>query len=242
MSKAIHVVTQKKGGIGKSVIAGWLAQYLEQLEGERPLCFDADSNNHTFAKIKALQAEPVKLLENGEVNSILFEELLQAAVNSGKTSVIDTGSSTFLPFWSFARANQLFPLMEEEGYRMVLHVPLAAAPNLDDTLQGFGEIADESADRSIVVWLNEREKPILDREQIAKNAILKKSEKKVLGVVVLQNQRKYMAHRESVRKMLSDNLTFAEMMKAGQMFQRSHIRQVRDEVFGELDKVFKAAA
>src|ERR1700675_1723506 len=57
---AIHIILQGKGGVGKSLVAALLAQYLE---GKSNLfCADTDPVNDTFAKYSAFGAERVKIL------------------------------------------------------------------------------------------------------------------------------------------------------------------------------------
>ena len=57
-----HIVTQGEGGVGKSVIANLLAQYIKKTG--RPLkCVDTDPVNKTFSSFKALNVTCLKLIE-----------------------------------------------------------------------------------------------------------------------------------------------------------------------------------
>ena len=46
----VHIVLQGKGGVGKSLAASMLAQYLTK-RGESPLCIDTDPINATLADL-----------------------------------------------------------------------------------------------------------------------------------------------------------------------------------------------
>jgi Mrp family chromosome partitioning ATPase len=47
-ARTVHIVTNSKGGIGKSFVAGLVGQYLQD-RGEPLICFDADTQNATLS-------------------------------------------------------------------------------------------------------------------------------------------------------------------------------------------------
>ena len=53
---AIHLLLQGKGGIGKSVVASWLAEFLIG-RGQPVCCIDGDPVNRSLGQYKALGAE-----------------------------------------------------------------------------------------------------------------------------------------------------------------------------------------
>ena len=63
---AVHIVSQSKGGVGKSLVAKCLAEFCVS-EGRQPRCFDADPANQTFAEIKALGVTVLDLIEDDEI-------------------------------------------------------------------------------------------------------------------------------------------------------------------------------
>ena len=56
---AIHLTLQGKGGVGKSLIASILAQYLKE-KGREVRCIDTDPVNRMFAQYGALAADRLK--------------------------------------------------------------------------------------------------------------------------------------------------------------------------------------
>jgi P-type conjugative transfer protein TrbG len=56
---AIHLTLQGKGGVGKSLVASVLAQYLKE-QGKDVRCIDTDPVNRTFAQYSALGADRLK--------------------------------------------------------------------------------------------------------------------------------------------------------------------------------------
>ena len=52
----VHLVLNGKGGVGKSVVATWLAEFLVS-RGRSVRCIDGDPVNRSFSQYKALGAE-----------------------------------------------------------------------------------------------------------------------------------------------------------------------------------------
>ena len=91
-----HIVTQGKGGVGKSVIANLLAQYIIKMG--RPLkCVDTDPVNKTFSYFKALNVTCLELIEEQEINTLNFDALYEIGKDNETDVVVDNGASSFLP-------------------------------------------------------------------------------------------------------------------------------------------------
>ena len=59
----IHLILQGKGGVGKSIVASWLAEFLIA-RGQPVRCFDGDLVNRSLGQIKALNVEKLDLLND----------------------------------------------------------------------------------------------------------------------------------------------------------------------------------
>ena len=57
----VHLVLQGKGGIGKSVVASWLTEFLTS-RGQKVCAIDADPVNRSLGQYKALGAEKLDLM------------------------------------------------------------------------------------------------------------------------------------------------------------------------------------
>jgi CO dehydrogenase nickel-insertion accessory protein CooC1 len=57
----VHLVLQGKGGIGKSVVASWLTEFLAA-RGQKVCAIDADPVNRSLGQYKALGAEKLDLM------------------------------------------------------------------------------------------------------------------------------------------------------------------------------------
>ena len=75
-TNVVHFVLQGKGGVGKTLIACFLAQYFMQNGSVK--CFDTDPVNDTFSQYIALSAERINILDShNNINSRVFDSLIE---------------------------------------------------------------------------------------------------------------------------------------------------------------------
>ena len=68
----IHLVLNGKDGVGKSVVATWLAEFLIS-RGRDVHCIDADPVNRSLSQYKALGAEKLELVnEAGLIHRVMI--------------------------------------------------------------------------------------------------------------------------------------------------------------------------
>ena len=72
----IHFSLQGKGGVGKSVMASWLAQYF-QSKDIPVICIDTDPVNATLSQFKDLHADHLNVLKAGTINEKQFDALVE---------------------------------------------------------------------------------------------------------------------------------------------------------------------
>ena len=153
---AIHLTLQGKGGVGKSLVASVLAQYLRE-KGKEVRCIDTDPVNRTFAQYSALGADRLNLRdEHNRIEQRAFDSLIERFLTEdAATFVVDNGASTFLPLWHYLLENSALDYLRQNGRRVYVHTVITGGQALLDTLNGFHELAQTTAERNIVVWVNE---------------------------------------------------------------------------------------
>src|SRR5215469_16863891 len=89
ITPTIHLVLQGKGGVGRSVVASWLAEFLVE-QGQTVRCLDGDPVNRSFAQFKALDVEKVDLLNQaGVVLRSRYDALLNRFLREEFVFVLD---------------------------------------------------------------------------------------------------------------------------------------------------------
>ena len=231
---AVHLVSQKKGGVGKSTVARFTADYLKGKYGSGQ-CFDTDPSQQTFARVGALKVNRVNILQGDDIEPMLINPMLNAIIEGEGPFVIDTGSSSFHALWSYIAGADLFSLLASNKRPVVVHVPLAPVPDLEDTLAGFDDIAQHVPDESLVVWMNEREAPIAqDGKDFLDFDVAERNKGKMLAVIVNKKQR-HRWNRQYVGDMLKSHSTFEQALETGDTITRSYLSQVRREIFEQLE-------
>jgi CobQ/CobB/MinD/ParA nucleotide binding domain len=155
ITPTIHLILQGKGGVGKTVVAGWLAEFLIH-RGQPVHCIDGDPVNRSLAQYKALPVDKLDLVnQDGVVMRSRYDALIDRFLNEEAVFVVDNGATAFLPFWTYVVESNIPAVLREAGRRVYVHVPISGGEMLNDTLLGFKTIAETAAEKSLVVWINE---------------------------------------------------------------------------------------
>src|SRR6516164_10830880 len=128
---AIHLTLQGKGGVGKSLVASVLAQYLRE-KGKEVRCIDTDPVNRTFAQYSALRADRLNLRdEHNRIEQRAFDSLMDRFLNEDTaTFVVDNGASTFLPLWHYILENDALEYLRVRGRRVYVHTVITGGQAL----------------------------------------------------------------------------------------------------------------
>jgi hypothetical protein len=151
----IHIILQGKGGVGKSLIASLLAQYL-QAKDLTVYCFDTDPVNATLAGYEALDAVALDIMSGDDIDPRRFDQLMDAIIELPADAhvVVDNGASSFVPLGSYLLENQALEVLEEHGHSVMLHTVVTGGQAILDTLSGLKSLVSHFPSTPIVVWLN----------------------------------------------------------------------------------------
>ena len=154
-ARGFHMLLSGKGGVGKSVVARLLAEYLTD-HGDAPMAFDADPVNASFAAVPAFKAKSINLLDGDhKINASRFDEILEDILDVERSVVIDSGASSYLPLLDYMEENDLVSRLREEGFDVFLHTIINGGASLDFTTQNFNDVAKSFGNEAkVVVWLN----------------------------------------------------------------------------------------
>lgn len=234
----IHFVMMGKGGVGKSLIAVTLAQYLHGLE--RPLnCIDLDPTSPTFKQFGALEVEHINIADSEcNIDPTRFDVLMEKILTSDTDWVIDTGAPTFLPLVNYLAENQVFRFLVESGHRVVIHSPLVGGVAMGETVSGLKAILQMS-DCPVVVWENEYFGPVeMNGKRFVQTSGYEQFKNRILGLVLLDKKNHKTAEAD-LRAMHARRLTWNEAINdAGFMtMQRNRLAIMRREIAGQLERI-----
>jgi len=237
---AIHLTLQGKGGVGKSLIASILAQYLKE-RGREVRCIDTDPVNRTFAQYGALAADRLNLRdEHNRIEQRAFDSLMERLLTEESTTfVVDNGASTFLPLWHYLLENSALDYLRQNGRRVYVHAVITGGQALLDTLNGFHELAQTTEERNIVVWVNEYFGRVeAEGKKFSEMTAYRENSDKVCGAVVFSKRNQDTFGRD-VEEMIAAKLTFNEAIGTAKLpvMAKQRLKIVQRDLFEQLDRV-----
>jgi len=237
-ASTIHLTLQGKGGVGKSLVASILAQYFRH-HGREIHCIDSDPVNQTFSQYAELGAEHLALMRDGRIDSGGFDILLHRLINEEGTFIVDNGASSFVPLWSFIVESNALEMLSDAGRKLYVHTIITGGQALGDTLKGFKSLADSSAERNIVVWLNEYFGVIArDGKTFTDMQAYKDSESKVFGLVHIAKRNPDTFGRD-IEEVITRKRTFEDAIRNGTatVMSKQRLKMVQRDLFEQLDQL-----
>lgn len=153
----LHFILQGKGGVGKSLAASLLFQYL-RAKGANVRAYDTDPVNATLYGYKEFRQNVtlINIMRGKSVDAGRFDSLMNDIVELPPDMhvVIDNGASSFLPLCSYIHDNNCMEILREENHKIYLHTIITGGQALTDTLSGFETLVANFKNVPIVVWLN----------------------------------------------------------------------------------------
>lgn len=235
---AIHLVLQGKGGVGKSLVAALLAQYLSQDKAAAGalLCADTDPVNDTFARYGAFGAQRIKILNSDKnIDARAFDSLIETVIAHEGNCVIDNGASTFIPLSAYLRENSVVELLQESGKKVYIHTVLTGGQAMDDTLMGLNALLSTQA-APVVVWENEFFGEVTrDAKRFTDSKLYEKNKGRIAGIVTL-HKRNQDTFGKDMELLVSNKLTFDEAMSSPvfSLMPRQRLKIIQKSVFEQL--------
>jgi hypothetical protein len=233
----LHIILQSKGGVGKSLAAMVLAQYLAH-RGQLPLCIDADPINKTLQGYPGLNAQCVDLLENNEIHDQRFCTLISLLTTANTDLVVDSATNSFVPLSHYLITQEIPALLEKLGHKLILHTIITGGQAFLDTLNSFAHLIQQMPKESLfIVWLNpffgaiehmgkgfEQTKAYLDNRQR-------------LSALVQMPTLNRATFSHDLNNMLQARLLFDEALQDSTIYvyNRQRLKMIRDQFFAQLN-------
>lgn len=238
----VHMILQGKGGVGKSLAAVLVAQYLKSI-GATVLCADTDPVNATFTQYRSLDVTHVDIAKNGIVLQTGFDPLMEAVLGSEADFVIDNGAATFLPLTRYLANNDIYKIFEDAGKKVFIHTVMTGGQAKTDTYNGFCELVSKTnGNAKIVVWENEFWGPVeYDGHTIASTKPYKEAERsdKIAGRVRIVDHSHDDAMVTAISAMTSAHFTLDDVNASPEFhfLLKNRLKKFVGAVFTELNEI-----
>lgn len=235
---SIHIVTQAKGGVGKSFISRLLIQYLR--EHMDVFSFDADPLNDGLVSFKGLDAHKLDLkMINGNLDSrAYYDPLFETILLNDSCFLIDSGASTHINFISYIKGSDILNLFKEKGREIYFHVPLAGNIDFYDCYKELLKLAKLFPNNKFVLWENEFHGKLEENYREDQNL---KALSNVIGIVTLKDLQSTPLLYD-IELMNKKKLIFSEIEEHQNYFGaiiKHRLELYKNSIYSQLDKVFK---
>ncbi|EHL84379.1 hypothetical protein HMPREF9428_02572 [Citrobacter portucalensis] len=237
--RQVHYILQGKGGVGKSLIASVIAQYIKG-KGRPLVVYDTDPVNATLAGYKALGTQRLELMREGSLVERNFDRLIEQIVEDDSDFVVDNGAASFIPLSYYLAENDAINLIAENGKQVYIHTVITGGQALRDTLGGFASLCEQMpGDARLVVWLNEFFGDIeAEGKTFEEMKVYQSNKDRVHGIVRIARQTGS-TYGEDVKLMLDSKLTFDEIKQSPDfgLMSKSRLNKVKSSLFEQLDTI-----
>jgi hypothetical protein len=237
MNSKTHITLQGKGGVGKSVIASMIAQWLHSVD-RPPLCIDTDPVNRTFTGYEALKVHAIDILQDDEINSRRFDDVIELIAGADSDIVVDNGAASFVPLSHYLISNNIPALLLEHNRPLVIHVAITGGQALADTLHGFSQLVSHFPAESteFVVWLNPYWGAVVHDQKQFEELRAYTTHKDRIGAIIRIPQLKPETYGADFGNMLQGRLTFKEVLAVPErkIMERQRLKTIRDHLFSQI--------
>ena len=227
-----------KGGIGKTTISAYIAEYLINKNRE-VLCIDTDPENRSFLSYRKLNVIEIQLKdETNNINKSAFDEMIDLILeNKDKDIVIDNGAGSFNPLINYLAENDILELFEDENIENLIVSIVAGGGNTVDSVNGLSTLLD-NFDTEFIIFNNQLlGSSQYKNKELSELQIVKKE--KVKAIIEIPKLDEYQTNDivdfTKYRKLFSD-LKNDENLK---MMQKRRLMKYRDEIFNQLEQCLK---
>src|SRR6218665_776942 len=233
----IHMILQGKGGVGKSLIAAVLAQYMEH-KGTPALCVDTDPVDATFKGYEKLNVRRLNIREGYEISTRNCDALIEMIANHDGDVIIYNGASSFVPLSHYLVSNQVPALLADMGHQVVVHTVITGSQALPDTLNGFAQLVTQYPDEcQFVVWLNPYWGPVESEGKTFEQMKVYQANKNRVSSIIHIPALKAETYGRDWAEIQEARITFDEALARESLtiMMRQRLKLIRQELYAQLE-------
>jgi hypothetical protein len=240
-ARKLHFVLQGKGGVGKTVVALLLSQFIAE-RGEPVVCVDTDPVNASLSSLSPMSPERVSIFAGKKVDTRSLDVFTEKLLTDDAHFVVDNGASSFVPVSQYLIENDVADMMVEAGRQPVVHTVITGGPAMLDTMKGLASVLqDFPSSVRVVVWLNEYFGPIINAngKPFAELPAYIDNRERIFAIIRLSALSEEAT--SDLRDMFSKRLTFAQALAPDNTnilrVQKSRLFKMKQAIWPQIDRV-----
>jgi len=237
----VHFILQGKGGIGKSLVSSFLAQYFID-QGVPLLCLDTDPINATFTAISALEVQQVAIMEaDNQINIRCFDDMVEQIMQTDRTVVIDNGAASFTPLSNYLFENQVLASLQDDHRQVLVHVVIVGGQALENTLSDFNNLTQQLPEGvDVIVWLNEHFGPVQAKGKYFEEMQAYLNHQDRVSAIIHLPKRSEVTYGQDMETILTDKLTFREALANPhyRLMSKQRLRIIQRHLYEQLGRIF----
>jgi len=235
---AIYNVIGSKGGIGKTTISAYMAEYLMS-KGKEVIGIDTDPENHSFYAYKGIKTTNIELKDEfNNISNKVFDDMIDFILtNKDKDIVIDNGSNSFNALITYMAQEDIIEFFKDEKIEHIIVGIVAGAGNTRDSLNGLKTLLD-NFNTKFLVFNNQ----LLGRthnqetgQEIQDSKVIQENKEKILGLINIERKADYQQNEildKSAGFKLFSELNADENLK---MMHKRRLNSYRDKIYAQID-------
>lgn len=217
-TSSVNFVFQSPGGIGKTLVASWVAEFFA--ERDLPfIAYDADPSRKVLAQIPTIAAKPINLVyrdSSGQtkLNTAEMDETFSSFLEGTDSVIVDCGGAGYERVSSYLLANNLIEVLAEER-RVLIHIIVVGGRDHAATVKECAHIIQAYPDTvEKVVWINPHFGPVeYNGTPFLESAFMQDNADKVSGIINMPElQHDYTS--DYFKTMVANKLTFSDIAKS----------------------------
>lgn len=154
--KYVHLMLGSKGGIGKTYVLCYLAEYMLSI-GKTLTIIDTDTANSWLKETKFYNAVDFDMFDTDKL--ISFEKVPEIfSMFPDRNLVIDTGANSYSAWFEYL-SNGGDEEIQIYGSKLMIHVPITPGSSLNECIRCLEQLVDKNFNCRFAIWLNNSASP-----------------------------------------------------------------------------------
>ncbi len=235
--KKLHIVLHPTPGVGKSIVAAMLAEFLYD-KNAPAFCIDANPLHPVFSQYYAFHAVNIDLSAMLETPSST-EAFIKKLVNYKNDIIIDASSDNFNIIISTLKSNKFKETIKRESLTIIIHFLMVGDNRLTQSINGINLITDCTNNSiKMSLWLNSYFGEIeCEGVGFESSKIYRKIKGKIKNIVTLPYSNNHIFNQD-YQICIDNALTMMEAIKSPRTFitTKQRITMIKREVFQQISK------